>query len=789
MIKNTISIAIRHLLKDKAFSLINLTSLVIGFATFCLISMFIFYEFNWDKHNANYSRIYQLQLKTTHFGRKDFTSSVPGAIRYHVLDKVPEVEKAVLIHGSAGMNENFGEFISSGKDNLIYEKAGFYAEQTVFDIFTFHFIEGTSENALTSPTSIVLSKTMAAKIFPDGKALGKQVFIEKKYPLTVAGVYDDLPLNSFFRPAYITSMGAFTPITRWQGFENNWEACGFSCFVLLAENADPASVDRQIENCLVNKKENNFAYLRPFSKMHTSPNFQSGLLIAYSLFSLVALLVLILSSFNFINLQTVNAITRSREIGIKKVMGGSSQSIRIQFMVESFIITLIAAVLGLCLANLLVPVFNYIMGFNYEFHVFRNTELLLTMLAVTCFTGFVSGFYPAFVISSMNPVTSLKQKVNSSPEGRVSFKKVLVTTQLSISLFLLIVSLIILRQANYMMKKDMGFDMDNVLFASIKSTQEAPVEEMRQRLIKYPEITSISFSQFVPFIVPTGDDVNWQGGEPAQKLFIRKNQVNYDFIPTFKIELIAGRNFSRDYPTDIQNACIINESMMRKIGWDNPVGKQIWDNRYTVIGVIKDFHMHSAADPIDPCVLRLTNKYDTDGMYAIRYVPGNEKKVKQILQQEFEKSYPSDGFEFISFRYFFDHHPDFAAWTSFKRIFLAFTSINILIASMGLFGLILFTSKRKLKEIGIRKILGSSVWSIYQMLSLETFFLLGIAVIVAFPAGYYVYEILPGAYKFEISIWEFMISLMVVIAVAGLTISYHVLRAATRNPVEALRYE
>lgn len=789
MVKKIILIAIRHLLKEKTFSLVNFVSLVIGFATFCLISMFIYYEFNWDKHNTNYNQIYQLQLRTTHYGRKDFTSSMPGAIRYQLLDNIAEIEKSVLIHGSSGINENFGEFISSDKNNLIYEKNGFYAEQSIFDIFTYQFLEGSSENALVNPYSIVLSKTLADKVFPDGKAIGKQVYIEKKHVLTVTGVYADQPLNSHFRPAYLTTMVSYSAMTGWYGYENNWEACGFNCYVLLKENASVKSVDSQIENCLVNRKENNFAYLRPLSKLHISPTFQNGLLVVYALFSLVAFLVLLLSCFNFINLQTANSITRAREIGIKKIMGSPPSLIGIQFMIESFIISILAGIMGLLVAYLMVPVFNYIMNFNYDFHFFRNWKLIVFMFVATSLTGIISGFYPAFVLSSLNPVTALQKKFNNTTPHRISFKKILVTTQLTISLFLLIVSLIIFRQADFIMKKDLGFDKNNILFASIKSAQPAPVEEIRQRLLQYPEIVSVSFSQFAPYILPTGDEVNWEGGDPAEKLFIRKNRVSYDYLQTFGIQLIMGRDFSRDYPTDLQDACLINESMMKQIGWENPIGKKIWNNQFTVIGVYRDFHMKSATDLVEPCVLRMINQYDTDGMYAVKYSGSNDKKVKQVLLNEFEKSYPNDAVGFVSFSDYFEHQPEFAAWLSFKRIFLFFTSISILVATLGMFGLVLFISRKKTKEIGIRKILGSTLFDILRLLTSETQFLMGLAVLIAFPSAVYVYQILPGAYKFELGLWEFILAFAIVAGVSILTIVYHVLRAATRNPSEALRYE
>jgi putative ABC transport system permease protein len=357
MISQSLVLFLRNLLKDKIFTLINISNLIIGFATFILISQFIEMEYNWNVQNVNYNRIYRVQL---FMDQQDnvvqHSSSITAAFSRHDLVNLPEIENIVLIH-DVGDNNKDGVFLSRDKKTELLTRYGYYADQTVFDIFTFHFLEGNQNTALTQPFSIVLSKKTANRIFAGENALGKQVYGENKVLFTVTGVYDDLPENSEWRPEYLLPMISFTAVTGWKDYQDNYWAYSFATYVLLKKNARPETVDAKIHDALKKFRKEHSPYLRPMSKLHVNPYFENSMLNGYTLLSLIALLILLLSSINYINLQSANAGTRLREIGIKKTVGFSKKQLWLQFIFESVLISLMAGFAGVLLAHFSVPAF------------------------------------------------------------------------------------------------------------------------------------------------------------------------------------------------------------------------------------------------------------------------------------------------------------------------------------------------------------------------------------------------------------------------------------------------
>lgn len=785
MFRQMMVVAWRHLLNKKVFSLINIFGLIIGFSTFCLIGMFVVYEFSWDKHNTNYDRIYRIQLEMVHGDKSDYTASIPSAPRYNVFPQISGIEQTALVRRTSGHNENPGEFISTRHDNPIFEDKGYYSEQSLLDIFTFDLVEGRKDEALTQPGSIMLSETLAKKLFAENPAVGKQILIEKKHELTVTAVYKDLPFNSHFRPAYLTSFENFDDITGWKGIEENWVACGFNTYILLAENADINYINSRIKNCLEGKIDFFYLFTRPLSRLHDSPFFSNDLYLIYSLLVIAAFCILLLASLNFINLQTIGASTRLKEIGMIKVLGGSRSIVRLRFIAETITITLVAAILGMALSQVTVPFFNRVANFNLDLNLFSNYWLPTIIIIVAVVTGFLAGFYPGFILSSLKIVDTLQQKCLGKKNG---FNRILVGFQLFVSLFLLIVCTIISKQAEYSITKDLGFNREGILTASLKTDGKTDVESVKNRLLSRPEIESVSFNLFPPYALTGGAEINWEGN-PNEHFFARRNRIDYDYISTFDIELIMGRNFSKEYPGDKSGSCIVNEALVRQMGVKNPIGKRIWDNKYTIIGVVKDYNSRSLFVEIEPCILRLVNFGETEGTYSIRYTNGNRDAALATIKDEFASSYPNDAFEFQDYTTIFEAESDFSIWNSFKRIFEFFTVINIFVALMGLFGLVLFNTKQRTKEIGIRKILGCPVFNIYKILLKDILWLMGIATPIAFIAAYFVYKILPAVYKFDLSATIFLMPLLIVLAMVTATVSWQMNRAASANPVDALKYE
>jgi putative ABC transport system permease protein len=791
MFKQSLVLFLRNLLKDKVFSLINLTNLVVGFATFILITQFIDEELHWDTHNLNFKRIYRVQLFMDQENNAiRHSSSVTAAFSRHNLVNLPEIEKIVLIH-DVGDNNKDGVFLSPDKKNQFLTRYGYYADQTVFDVFTFKFLEGDPHTALSQPFSMVLSKRTAQRLFGSGNALGKQVFSENKVHLTVTGVYADLPDNSEWRPEYLLPMMSFAAITGWIDYEDNYWAYSFYTYVLLKENALPSSVDAKIHDALKDYRKEHSPYLRPLSKLHVNPYFENSMLNGFTLLSFIALLILVLSSINYINLQSANAGTRLREIGIKKTVGYSKKQLWLQFIIESVMVALLAGMAGLIMAHFSVPLFNRFIGKNIMTSVFHHGNLLLIIILVTLLTGFLSGLYPSLVISSFNPVVALKQKYTSDDKNGISLKKILVTSQFGISVFLLIVSFIVYRQTWYMSNRDMGFDSQNLLFANIVTNKTGSFDQLKQNLLRHPEIANACFSNYIPYILPGGDDMTWEDARPDEKVFMRISKITYDFVPTFDMKMAAGRNFSREFPSD-GDKCIINETGARVFRWKEPVGKHIrmYERNVEVIGVIKDYIPFSVHNPIEPHVyILLPDTAASSGIYTVRYLPGNEKKVRQWVTEEFEKTFPDDAFEFKNIRYLILRENALKVWLVFRKMCIFFAVVSILISSIGLFGLVLFFSRRKMKEIGIRKVLGFSTANLYYTLSSGFLKLLFISLFAAWPGAYYIYRYLPGAHKYPIQIWEFLLATMILLLVALATISYQILKAAKTRPVEVLKDE
>jgi putative ABC transport system permease protein len=781
----------RRFSKDTLFSLINLTNLGVGFAAFILLSQFIGSYLNWDKDNAKYDRIYRVQLFINE--KESMTrnsSSVTAAFSRHELTKLPEIEEIALIH-DVGDNDKNGVFLSIDKKNQFLARYGYYADQAVFDIFTFRFVEGEQDHALVKPFSIVLSKTIADKLFPEGNPVGKQVYGENKALLTVTGVYEDLSARSSWLPSYLIPMNTFTALTQWKDYEDNYWAYSFYTYVLLKPHASAASVDAKIHDALREYRKDHYPYLRPMSKLFLNPYFQNDMILVLSLYSFVALLILLLSAINFINLQTANAANRFREIGIKKTVGFTRKQLWFQFMFESMALTIIASVTGLFIAQLAIPTFNRLIGTNMLTGIFSDWKILFIIAAFTLVTGILAGIHPAYVISSFSPIHALKQKFALEEDRGFNLKKVLVTVQFSISIFLLLVSFIVYRQTQYMLNKDMGFDSQHVLFANLVTNNSGSFESVRQNLLNHPEISDACISDFIPFILPGGDDLSWEGGQPDEKVFVRLSMVTYDFVHTFDMIMASGRNFSREFPAD-NRKCLINETASRVFGWTNSVGRhiKIHEKDYEVIGVIKDYIVFSVHNPLEPHIYRLLpDSIISDRIYSVRFVPGKEKKAMDIVRKEFEKSFPEDAFEFKNIQSRIQTENALLHWKRFSNMGGLIALVSILISSIGLFGLILFVSKRKMKEIAVRKILGFSYTSLYMTLSSGFITLLLVSVLIAWPAAYYVYKFLPGANKYGVQIWEFLLGTLIVLLVALFTISFQIIKAANARPVDVLKEE
>jgi putative ABC transport system permease protein len=788
MLINFYKIAIRNILKHKVFSLINIFGLAIGFTAFILISLYISYEFSWDTHNKNYDRIYRLQTRLLLADRENVWTQVPPALAGKIVESFPEFEKTTLLR------EAWGEFLSS-KDNINFrEDDGYYAYPTVFDIFTFDFISGNKSDALKEPFTIALSQTLADKLFPNENVLGKTVMLEKKFHLKVTAVFKDFPKNSHFQPSYLIPFTSFPAIMNWPDVFTSWDAYAFRVYGLLMEGVDYKSLNSKLAN-IINENQTSeikqTVFLHPLSKLYLMPQDNSDYMNAMFMYGLIALFIILLTSINYVNLTIANAAIRAKEIAVRKVCGSSRAQLILQYLSESSLISIISINFAFFFAELALPFFNLAINAQLEISYIENWHFTVKMIFWAVVIGIVSGIYPAFVLSSFKSVDLFRSNIFKGRKDKVGLKRILISFQFAISIFLIVSSIAMSRQVEFMMNKNLGFEKENLLFAEIKSDEKRSFEAMRNQILRHTEITDMAMSQNFPFNGSDGSVFDWEGAQADEKINIRRNWVSYDFIKTLRLDIIQGRSFSKDFPSDLGRRCIINETAWKQFGWDNPIGKKINNGKIEVVGVMKDYHLNSIHNKIAPCMIELNND-TTKGnwIYSFRVAPGKLKEAKSIVKSELEHFFPADAFEIKVFTEYLKENNNLRSYNSISNTFTFFSVLNILLAIIGLLGLVSFATKRRTKEIGIRKVHGGTVLDIFFILIKEYILLVLIASLFACPAAYYVFtNAMPAAYKAGMQPWEFVAGTVIILIITLVVTSFHTIKAAVTNPVEALRYE
>lgn len=789
MIKTIWKISLRNILKHKIYSSINVFGLALGFTAFILIGLFIQYDFSWDKTNLKYDRIYRVQRHSVNnknvMDGNDISPHTRAITASLIEKQFPDFEKITVIQ------ETGGKYVASDPSRQIFDVSGICADSCLFDVFTYRFLEGEQTSALAEPFTVVLSKTLADKLFRGEKALGKTVTIEKKFDVKVTGVFADLPENSSVRPSYIVS---FSSLDKAAGIKRNssWRGDCMT-YALLKPGVEYKTIEQKIKNVFKGFKgtESEELQLCPLSKIFLSFNGRNDYLIALSLFGLIGLFILIMSAFNYINLTTANSAIRGKEVAVKKVCGSNRSSLIAQFLGETIIIAVIALVIAFFLAWIFLPVFSSIIDKHLDLSFRYNGIFIGMTLGIAIFVGILSGIYPALFLSSKKIVSLFKGNLFNRGNEKINLRKALVTGQFAISIFLILLTLSFFLQIRYLSKRDMGFKRENLLFTNLSSTNHGiTFEALRNRLLQHPEILDASMSEHLPFISYGGGEINWEGSEQDDKVHCCPNRVSYDFVKNMGIAVLTGRDFSRDYPGDLGKSCLINETAVKCFGWDNPIGKRLNNNEWTVVGVVKDYVYKDIHNGIEPTVLLLAPDEIYGGWsFAFRVDPRNEQKAKAILTHEFEAAFPNDPFEFSDMTSAFQYEHTFKIYHSISRTFMFFTVFNIFLAMIGLLGLVSFTVIRRTKEIGVRKINGCTVGGIFYLLNREYLILLIVSLLFSFPGGWWAYEIIPGAFKFHMHPWVFILATGIILFIILLTTSYQTLKAATRNPVEALRYE
>lgn len=782
-------LSLRKLQRTKLYSITNIIGLTIGFAAFILIALFIRYELSWDKNHEKHERIYRVQRLMTDATQVLAGNNISPHTRARTAQMIetsfPEFEKASVVR------EINSAFFSTDNNKQVHESKGLHADTCFLDIFTYKFIVGDSNTALNDPNSIIISENLAHKLFNNTQVVGQTLFFEKKYPLTVTGVYADLPKNNSLRPGFIISFSTLKAI---QNIERSdlWSGDCMT-YVLLKPGISKTTAETKIRHLYNSYEELKHEELQlcPLTSVYLNFNGSNDYLLVLRLFGLIGLFILLMSGFNYINLSLAQTSLRNKEVAIKKVVGSGKNSVVFQFLTETVGISLLALFIAFLLSMVILPAFNNIVDKNIEFYFSTGWRFLLILILIATFTGILSGLYPAILMASGKIVSLFKQSLFSGKQNTFGLKKILVTFQFAISLFLIILTASFSMQIKHNINKDLGFEQEGLLYTVINiSDNQVQFNQLRDKIIQHPELIDVSISKNFPFVGLGGGMTNWEGGNPDERITCRFNTVSANYLSLLNTYMIVGRDFSNDYTGDHVNSCIINEAAAKTFGWDNPIGKRINNNRLTVVGVVRDFIYHDLHNPIEPYILTLApNAISGNWTLAFRINKHNLDAAKEAITSELTTAFPNDPFEISDVITAFNNENSFRIYNSINKSLLFFTILNALLAIVGMFGLVSFSLSRRTKEIGVRKINGSSGFAIFKLLNTEYYLLIISAMVFAFPAAWYTYMSLPSANKLPAQIWVFVLSAIALVIIVLLSTGYLTYKAATRNPVEALRYE
>jgi len=786
MFTYNLKLFLRNILARKTFSFINLSGLAVGMACTLLIVLWVKYELDFDKFHENYDLI--CRVVVDYDGQR--TPATPGPMAAWLQSEIPEVELATRFKRDRSM-------LTYGDNSIRIE--GINAEPAFFDLFTFPVIRGDAKTALDNIGSLVLTESAAAQLFGEEDPIGKVVKISNRWTGRVDGIVVDVPENSS-PPIKFQYLAPFKIYNSWRQ-PDSWDANGdYQTWLKLSENCSLDDVNAKIDALV--KKHNPDPKLRvfiqPLERIHLQADCHRwdgphGDFQYVIIFSLLAVIILAIACINFMNLSTARSMVRAREVGIRKTAGASRAQLIMQFFGESFFFVFLALPFAALLIELALPYFTDLAGHDLPFS-YSEPWLLISAGIIFLITGFFSGLYPALFLSAFKPITVLKNvfifEIDGSRKRRnLSFRKVLVTTQFALAIIDIVGSITISEQLNFIQNKNLGFDEENLIYVSLPNNYgPGAYHALKNDLLKTSGIISAGGSGQIPTDTDYIPPVSWQAAGVQKSGGYAAFTVGVDFLKTYKMEMAAGRFFSKDFPADLNGAVVINEAAAALLGFKEPLGKEIsvgsGSNR--IIGIVKNFHFETFRDEIEP--MFMLNE-ETSHFLNIRLAGGNISETLAIIEELAKQHFPGAPFELK----FLDKAIDklYVVDQRTQQIFSYFSALAVFISCLGLFGLISFIIERKTKELGIRKVLGASARSLVFLLSKEFLKAVIIANIIAWPIAWmamnnwldnFVYKIDPG-------LWIFLLAGGFVLAVAAITVSLQSAKAVVSNPVDALRYE
>lgn len=798
MLKNYFIISLRNLYRNKVFSIINIGGLSLGLACAMLIILYTKDELSYDNFHVNGDKIYRvtnkwIQPDGSMLGKSGNTGLFQGP-RFEA--GIPEIKSFVRL---AADNRDVKQGTEI-KSQLIH-----LTDSNFFSVFTFPLLSGNPTTALLQPHSVVISEEVAKQHFGATDALNKTILFknnDKFQPYVVTGVAKKCPQNSSIKFNILMPMQVSAEDEQ---RNENWHSFYLNTFVVLSPNAVISAVETKMRRIYetdaaeaikmgvekYNFKADVIHNLQPFTAMHLSEEYRAdnGLTDAsnpiYSyILSGVALFILLIACINFINLTVARSVKRAKEIGIRKVIGSDRKQLIVQFLGESFVLCTVAFAIAVLIVQLVLPIFNRLSNKALSLYYLFDVKLILGYVALFCLTGFLSGFYPALVISSYNPVQALYNRFISA--GKNYLQKSLVVLQFALATLLVMATFVIYSQFNYLTKKELGYDDKNTVIVKKESLARKEATLFREELLRNRSIIAVANKNAGRW----GTSVKVNGNT---EVMVSVETIDESYLPLYRIPVVKGRNFSSNFPSDSTHSVLVNETFVKQAGWKDPIGKEVnfWysDNgKYTVVGVVKDYHYASLSEKIGPQVFTI-NPGNAYGLTSIKIRPGTETESLKHIETAFTKIFP-----FNPYTYTFkdlENLKNYEAEAKWKQMILFGAILTIFISAIGLFGLTVMSAEKRTKEIGIRKVLGASVTAVVTTLSKDFIKLVTIALVIALPLSWLLTNKWLQNYPYRIEVkWEmFVAGAVLVLLIALITVSSQAIKAAIANPVKSLRTE
>lgn len=793
MFKNYFKTAFRNLIKSKGYSAINIGGLAVGMAVAILIGLWIWSELTTNKNYKNYNRIVRVMQHQNFNGEIASHYSVPAVLSGEIRSKYGSDFKHVL---QSSWNNN--HTLAFGDKKLL--KQGSYFESGVIDMLSLNIEKG-GKAPLEDPNSIVLSASVAKAFFGDEDPINKTLRLDNKVDVKVTAVYTDIPRNAdFYTLGYILPWKLYLSMNPWiEKMEHPWGSNFTQAFAQVQDNVDIEKLSKKIRNVKLDrvgpeeKKYNAQIFLHPMSKWHLYSDFKNGVNIGGRiqyvwLFGIIGVFVLLLACINFMNLSTARSEKRAREVGVRKAVGSARTQLVIQFFSESFMVVFFGFIVSLLLVTLALPFFNEVADKQLEV-LWGNAGFWLLGLGVCVVTALLAGSYPALYLSSFNPVKVLKGTFRA---GRLASlpRKVLVVLQFSVSVLLIVGTIVVYRQINHAKNRPIGYNRESIVYASITDPIHDKFETIRQELKTKNIIVEMSESTSPPTeIWNTNGGFKWEGKDPNLAVDFPNNGVTHEYGKVIGWEIKEGRDFSREFATDT-SAFIINESALKILGWKEAVGKTlVWNDKpHTIIGIVKDMVVESPYEPIRGALFHILT--ESQNIVQMRINPNiSASEAIERLEQTFRAYDPASVFEF---RFVDQAFADkFSQEERIGKLATAFAILAVFISCLGLFGLASFVAEQRTKEIGIRKVLGASVATVWQLLSKQFLWLVLISLFISLPLSYYLMANWLDAYTYRtnLSWWIFATAGSGALLITLITVSFQAIRAALSNPVRSLRSE